>query len=147
VRKSQTWHRQTKENFWHAFLNIAVTLNPLRTDFLLCLKKFLGVCFCYKLYQYCTGTSFWKKNVLLPICWNDTNLLQWSTKVLILRRLCAFDQVWKSSLKVEGTQNTFLRRKSLFYWIIFFIKNIGEGTKNLWGVAPETPPGLRTCLK
>ena len=146
MTKSQTWHRQTKENFWHAFLNIAVTLNPLRAEFLLCLKKFLGVCFATNCIDIALVQVF-GKNVLLPICWNDTNLLQWSTKVLILRRLCAFDQVWKSSLKVEVTQNTFLRRKSLYYWIIFFIKNIGEGTKNLWGVAPETPPGLRTCLK
>ena len=71
--------------------------------------------------------SFWKKNVLLPIFY--TNLLQWSTKVLILGRLCAISQPWKSSLKVGGARNAILGER--VYFIAFLKKKFQQ--KNFRG--------------
>ena len=77
------------------------------------------VYFCCKLHQYCTGTKFLEKNVLLPIFLNVRNFFQWSTKVLISWCLCDFNQPWKPSLKVGEPK---IRRKSSFY-CIFAKKN------------------------
>ena len=63
--------------------------------------------------------------------------------MLILGRLCTFNQPWKPSLKVGRAQNPFLRRKCSFYCILnqtfFSGKNLRGGQKS-WGLLPINTP-------
>jgi len=118
-------------------------IKPLRTKSFSLLKK---ICGCLFLVQTASTLHWYKvfgKNVLLPNFGNVTNLLQWSTRVLISGRLCAFNQAWKPSLKVRGAQIAFLGRMRSSYCIFeklfFYLTKLLWGHKNFGGIAPECP--------